>query len=76
MDLTVDFSNYRSYVAVPIFFFLWAGYKLFRKTRVIAPHNVDLVTGLRQIEEEEQKYLADEAAKGPQTRLGKLWDSL
>jgi len=65
-----------SYVAVPVFFFLWIGYKLVFRTRVILPQRVDLVTGLRAIEEEERKYLADEAAKGPQSKLRKLWDSL
>jgi amino acid transporter len=55
---------------------LWAGYKLFYKTSVISAEKVDLVTGLRAIDEEEERYLADEAAKGPQSKLAKCWDSL
>jgi len=65
-----------SYIAVPIFFLLWAGYKLVYRTKVIASEKVDLVTGLRAIDEEEAKFIAEEEAKGPQTRLGKIWDSL
>jgi len=65
-----------NYIALPIFFFLWAGYKVVFRTKVIPSKNVDLVTGLRAIDEEETKFLAEEAAKGPQTRLGKIWDSL
>jgi len=65
-----------NYIGLPIFFFLWLGYKLWYKTKVIPPHEVDLVTGIRQIDEEEEKFLAEEATKGPRTTLGKLWDSL
>jgi amino acid transporter len=55
---------------------LWAGYKLVYKTRVIPADKVDLITGLRAIDEEEKRYLADEATKGPQSKLRKFWDSL
>ncbi|TFK42627.1 dicarbixylic amino acid permease [Crucibulum laeve] len=65
-----------NYVAVPIYFILWASYKFFMKTKVIPSEEVDLVTGLRAIDEEEERYLADEAAKGPQSRLKKLWNAL
>jgi len=59
-----------------VFFLLWIVYKLLFKTKQLAPQDVDLVSGLRAIDEEEKKYLAEEAMKGPQSRLGKLWDSL
>lgn len=65
-----------SYIAVPIFFVLWLGYKLIFKTRVILPKDVDIVTGLRAIDEEEEQYLEYEKAKGPQGRFGKIWDAL
>jgi len=61
---------------VPIFFVLWLGYKLIFKTRVILPKDVDIVTGLRSIDEEEEQYLEYEKAKGPQGRFGKIWDAL
>jgi len=65
-----------SYIGLPIFFLLWAGYKLLYRTKTIPADKVDLVTGLRAIDEEEAQFLAEEAAKGPRTRLGKIWDSL
>ncbi|KAF8959041.1 amino acid permease/ SLC12A domain-containing protein [Flammula alnicola] len=57
-----------NYIALPIFFFLWLGYKITFKTKVIPSEKVDLVTGIQ--------FIAQEAAKGPQTKLRKLWDSL
>lgn len=66
----------RSYVAIPIFIILWAAYKFFMKTRVIPIAKIDLVTGLRQIDEEEKRYLEEEAARGPRTRLQRIWDGL
>lgn len=65
-----------SYIAIPIFLILWWGYKLTRKTKLIPPSEIDLVTGLRRIDEEEKQFLAEEAAKGPRTRWQKIWDSL
>lgn len=61
---------------MPIFFVLWLGYKLIFKTRVILPKEVDIVTGLRAIDEEEEQYLEYEKAKGPQGRFEKIWDAL
>jgi amino acid transporter len=55
---------------------LWAYYKIRHRTKVIAPADADLVTGKREIDEEEETYLRREAAKGPQTWKQKLWDSL
>ncbi|PPR06666.1 hypothetical protein CVT26_001208 [Gymnopilus dilepis] len=65
-----------NYIALPVVFFLWLGYKVILRTKVIPPEEVDLVTGLRQIDEEETKFLAEEAARGPRTLAGKIWDSL
>ncbi|KAG9124730.1 hypothetical protein FRC07_010465 [Ceratobasidium sp. 392] len=65
-----------SYIGAPIFFFLWLGYKLYYKTSVIPPEQVDLITGKREIDEEEEQYLAAQDALGPQTWKQKLWDSL
>lgn len=65
-----------NYIAIPVFFSLWIGYKIMYKTKQLKPTEIDLVTGLRRIDEEEQKFLAEEAAKGPRTRWQKIWDSL
>ncbi|KAF8077993.1 dicarbixylic amino acid permease [Lyophyllum atratum] len=65
-----------SYIGIPVFFVLWLGYKLIYRTRLIPLKEVDLVTGLRQIDEEEEKFLEMQAALGPRSTLKKLWDSL
>lgn len=71
-----NISLCRSYIALPTFFFLWLGYKLFYRTTVIPINKVDLVTGIRAIEEEEKRYLEQETEKGPRTFLQRIWDSL
>ncbi|KAG8719791.1 hypothetical protein FRC08_001978 [Ceratobasidium sp. 394] len=65
-----------SYIGAPVFFFLWLGYKLYYKTSVIPPEEVDLITGKREIDEEEEQYLAAQDALGPRTWKQKLWDAL
>ncbi|KAJ2928405.1 hypothetical protein H1R20_g8689, partial [Candolleomyces eurysporus] len=65
-----------SYIAIPIFFFLWIGYKLFMKTSVIPLSRVDLVTGLKEIDDEEKHYLEEQARLPPRGWLGRLWDAL
>lgn len=42
------------------FFVFWLGYKIFYRTKVIRPIEVDLITGKREIDEQEQKYLAEQ----------------
>ncbi|GAB1517478.1 amino acid transporter [Rhizoctonia solani] len=51
-------------------------YKIYYKTKVIPPREVDLITGKREIDEEEEQYLAQQAALGPRTWKQKLWDAL
>ncbi|KAF9005606.1 dicarbixylic amino acid permease [Cyathus striatus] len=65
-----------NYVAIPVFFLLWLSYKTVYKTKVISPKDVDLVTGLRAIDEEEERFVAEEAAKGRSTGIKRLWDAL
>ncbi|THU78638.1 dicarboxylic amino acid permease [Dendrothele bispora CBS 962.96] len=61
-----------SYIAIPTFIVLYIGYKCYYKTVRIAPENVDLVTGLQAIEEDELKYKMEREAMGPQNRWVKL----
>jgi len=75
IPFTVD-TFVTSYVGLPTFFILWLGYKILYRTKLIPADKVDLVTGLRAIDEEEEKFLAEQAAKGPRTRWMKIWDSL
>ena len=65
-----------NYIAIPVFFVLWIGYKVMYRSKQLKATEVDLVTGLRRIDEEEKLFLAEEAAKGPRTRWQKIWDSL
>lgn len=66
----------RSYIAIPVFLILWAGYKFYYKTRTLPSKQVDLVTDLREIDEEEEKFIKEQNLRGPRTRAQKLWDSL
>ena len=63
-----------SYIAIPAFVIFWGGYKLFYRTRVIPVEKVDLITGKREIDEEEERFNAAQAAKGPRTTWQKIFD--
>lgn len=65
-----------SYIGIPVFGLLWAGYKVWYRTKLSNPEDVDLVSGKREIDEEEQAFLQSEEEKGPRTIWQKLWDSL
>lgn len=52
------------------------GYKIYHKTKVIPPESVDLITGKREIDEEEDRYVAEQELKGPLTRGQKFWNAL
>ncbi|KNZ74228.1 Dicarboxylic amino acid permease [Termitomyces sp. J132] len=75
LPFTVD-AFITSYIIVPIFFALWLGYKLYHRTKLISSEDVDLVTGKQQIDEEEEKFIAEQEALGPRSTLRKFWDSL
>ncbi|KII88578.1 hypothetical protein PLICRDRAFT_41765 [Plicaturopsis crispa FD-325 SS-3] len=64
-----------SYIGIPVFFVLWLGYKFILRTKAIPAAGVDLVTGLQEIDDEEKRFLEQQALI-PRTRLGKLWDAL
>lgn len=63
-----------SYIAIPAFVLFWGGYKLWFRTSVIPVEKVDLITGKREIDEEEERFNAAEAAKGPRTRWQRIFD--
>lgn len=54
----------------------WLGYKLMYRTRVIHPGKVDLFSGKKEIDDEEERFLADQALRGPRTRWQRIWDGL
>lgn len=65
-----------SYVALPIFGLLWLGYKLWYKTELIALEEVDLISGKREIDEEEEAFALSEEKAGLRTVWQKLCDGL
>ncbi|EGO18624.1 hypothetical protein SERLADRAFT_358847 [Serpula lacrymans var. lacrymans S7.9] len=64
-----------SYIAIPVFLVLWLGYKLYYRTRVVRPLEVDLVTDQEEIDEEEH-FMEINKMEKPATRWRKVWDSL
>ena len=70
------FLFYRSYIALPTFVLFWSGYKIWYKTSLIPLDKVDLISGKREIDEEENKFLAEQEMLGPQSRWRKIFDSL
>jgi amino acid transporter len=64
------------YLGIPVFACLYFGYKITYRTKIIPADKVDLTTGLREIDEAEQRFIMAEKAEGPQSFAGRLWDSL
>ncbi|VDC06580.1 unnamed protein product [Peniophora sp. CBMAI 1063] len=65
-----------AYIGIPIFFALWVGYKILYRTKFIPAEKVDLVTGLRDIDEEEERFLQEQEVKGPRSRWRQAWEKL
>ncbi|KAK7693614.1 hypothetical protein QCA50_003183 [Cerrena zonata] len=65
-----------SYIALPTFVIFWGGYKILYRTSLIPSDRVDLITGLREIDEEEERFNKAEELKGPRTKWQKFFDSL
>lgn len=66
-----------SYLPIPLFFIFWLGYKLRYRTRVIPSSKVDLITGKREIDEEEERFiLREKAREGKMSKWQKLADVL
>ncbi|EIN07423.1 dicarboxylic amino acid permease [Punctularia strigosozonata HHB-11173 SS5] len=67
-----------SYIGLPTFFCFWLGYKLFYRSKVIPPAEVDLVTGLAEINEEEKRYKAQEESESlaGKPRWRRIWDNI
>jgi yeast amino acid transporter len=65
-----------SYIALPTFVLFWSVYKIWYRTKVIPIEKVDLFTGKREYNEEEDRFKHEEDAKGPRTRWQKFWDSM
>ncbi|KAF8522315.1 putative DIP5-glutamate and aspartate permease [Hysterangium stoloniferum] len=72
--VTATFAT--SYVGIPAFIFFYFFWKILHRTRTIPIKEIDLFSGKREIDLEEERYLAEQALKGPPTGWKKLWDAL
>ncbi|KAI0316684.1 dicarbixylic amino acid permease [Amylostereum chailletii] len=65
-----------AYVGLPTFIVFWWGYKLWYRTKLIPVNEVDLLSGKREIDEEEERFVENEKAQGPRSFWRKVWDDL
>ena len=67
---------YSAYIALPLFFLLFFGWRYYDGSRTYPPERVDILFGKREIDEEEEEYLAEQRLKGPKSRWRRIWDAL
>ncbi|KAI0664911.1 dicarbixylic amino acid permease [Cubamyces menziesii] len=65
-----------SYIGLPAFLLFYVGYKVYYRTTLIPSDKVDLVTGKREIDEEEERFNQEQEARGPRSRWQKIWEDL
>ena len=65
-----------AYIGLPAFVIFAVFWKLKNREHTIGYHEMDLVSGKREIDEEEERFLEKQAAAGPRTRWQKIWDGL
>jgi len=65
-----------SYIGIPAFIGFYLFWKLWHRSQVIPLDQVDLISGKREVDLEEEKYLAQRAALGPRTKWQRIWDAL
>ncbi|GAA5913819.1 uncharacterized protein JCM6883_004006 [Sporobolomyces salmoneus] len=63
-----------AYLGLPIYAFLYFGHKLYYKTRVIKPEEVDLVSGRKEFDMDQAAWEEEEAARGKLPWWKKLWE--
>lgn len=54
----------------------YVGYKVYYRTSLIPSDQVDLITGKREIDEEEERFNKEQEMLGPRTKWQRIWDSL
>ena len=70
-----DYKNFiTGYIAIPVFLIAYIGYKIVYRTRLVRLEEVDLHSGLDEIELHEMEFEAAEAEKlANQNRLGRFY---
>ena len=75
-ESVADDMLYSSYIGIPTFFIFFFGYKFWFRTKVIPPAAVDLFSGKREIDEEEERFIEEEKARGERSRWQRFFDEL
>ncbi|GAA5847632.1 hypothetical protein JCM5353_004163 [Sporobolomyces roseus] len=65
-----------NYLGIPIYIALYAGHKLWHKTRVIKPEEVDLISGRKEFDMDESAWEEEEAARGKLPLWKRLWEGM
>ena len=65
-----------AYIGVPVFFLFAALWKWKEGCHAVPYATMDLITGKREIDEEEDAYLGAQRLLGPQPKWKRLWDAL
>ncbi|KAI0646950.1 dicarbixylic amino acid permease [Trametes meyenii] len=65
-----------SYIGIPAFALFYGGYKIYYRSTLIPSDKVDLVTGKREIDEEEERFNKEQEARGPRSRWQRIWEDL
>jgi len=68
--------NCSSYIAFPLFGLFFLGWRYYDGCSTIPLDRVDLVSGKREIDEEEEHYLEEQRLKGPRSQWRRLWDAM
>ncbi|KAI0670483.1 dicarbixylic amino acid permease [Trametes maxima] len=65
-----------SYIGIPAFLLFYGMYKIYYRSKLIPSDKVDLVTGKREIDEEEERFNKEQEARGPRSRWQRIWEDL
>ena len=66
----------RAYIGIPVFF-LFAGFWKWKEGCHTVPYaTMDLISGKREIDEEEDAYLEAQKLLGPRPKWVRIWDAL
>jgi len=65
-----------AYIALPVFAVLYLSYKIWFKTKLIPLDQVDLISGKREIDEEEKDFVEEQESHGPQPWWKRAFNSL
>lgn len=73
-----DYKNFiTGYLGIPVYFILFFGYKLVKRTKLIKPGMADLMTGKKEIDDEEDEFVEGEKeAHGPGGSKAGKWYKL